>query len=84
MMVFEGIARLTINEPKQTEGMLEADPLLHHRYTPKLDYMDRFRSVHYLIHTNSQSWVMDYEVSKEKAQILFVYFTWVIPTQRAS
>lgn len=42
------------------------DPVLHHRWAPSRTTIDRARSVPYPLTVNAQSWVEEYDVSKDK------------------
>ena len=43
-----------------------ADPVLHHKWAPSRTTIDRARSIPYPLTINAQSWVEEYDVSKDK------------------
>ena len=66
-IALEVIARLVWGV-KSTKLFNETVPdmVLHHKARPNMEVVDNGRSIPYTLRTNSQSWVEDYDVTKEK------------------
>lgn len=74
LIILELLARIIFGIPKDKIKIIIPDLTLNHKWQPYLKYEDTARAIPYMLYTNSQSWVEQYNIKPEKPKNTYRIF----------